>query len=140
MTDKGLEYMKVLNIGYLSETQNLYNKAKEEIMRFINRIIKNGHKDVILYGAGEVSEIILNTINSNNEIPLSIVAVIDDDKIKQGTSLYNNIIENIDYIDNVKHDCVIIGSYTYYDFMMEKLLNKKYPKEKIEYFFKSRGN
>jgi|LSQX01.2.fsa_nt_gb predicted transcriptional regulator len=136
LTDKGLEYMKVLNIGYLSETQNLYNKAKEEIMKFINRIIKNGHKDIILYGAGEVAEIILATINSDNSIPLSVIAVVDDDKNKQGMLFHNSSIKSIDYINEVKHDCVIIGSYTNYEIMMDKLLDLGYSKDKIEYFFK----
>src|SRR5690625_3201712 len=53
LTDKGLEYMKVLNIGYLSETQKLYNKAKEDIYSFLNRMINKGYKDIIFYGAGE---------------------------------------------------------------------------------------
>ncbi len=136
LTDKGLEYMRVLNIGYLSETQNLYNKAKEEIMKFINRITENGHKDVILYGAGEVAEIILATINNDNSIPLSVIAVVDDDQSKQGTLIYTTEITNIEYVNKAKHDCVIIGSYTNYQVMMDKLIKMNYPKTKIEYFFK----
>ena len=136
LTNKGLEYMRVLNIGYLSETQNLYNKAKEEIMKFINRIIQNGHKSVILYGAGEVAEIILASINNDNRIPLSVVAVVDDDPNKQGESLYNSTVTNLNYINEVKHDCVIIGSYTNYQVMMNNLLKINYLKNKIEYFFK----
>lgn len=136
LTDKGLEYMKVLNIGYLSETQTLYNKAKEEIMKFINRIIENGYNDVILYGAGEVAEIILATINNDNSIPLSVIAVVDDDTNKQRTLLYNTEVTNINYINDVEHDCVIIGSYTNYEIMMNKLIAINYPKNKIEYFFK----
>ncbi len=139
LTEKGLEYMRVLNIGYLSETQNLYNKAKEEIMKFINRIIEHGHKDIILYGAGEVAEIILAAINNDNSIPLSVTIVVDDDVKKQGTLLYNTEVTNVNYINDVQHDCVIIGSYTNYEVMMKNLLKINYPKEKIEYFFKSRG-
>ncbi len=136
LTEKGLEYMKVLNIGYLSETQNLYNNAKEEIMKFINRIIENGYRDVILYGAGEVAEIILATINNDNSIPLSVIAVVDDDSNKQGTLIYNTEIKNIEYVNEVKHDCVIIGSYTNYEVMKNNLLRLNYSIDKIEYFFK----
>ena len=35
LTNKGIEYMRVLNIGYLSEAQSLYNKAKEDIYIFL---------------------------------------------------------------------------------------------------------
>ena len=106
-------------------------------MKFINRIIENGHKDVILYGAGEVAEIILATINNDNSIPLSVIAVVDDDTNKQGTLLYNTKVRNISYINEVRHDCVIIGSYTNYEIMMNKLATINYSKSKIEYFLRN---
>ncbi len=136
LTDKGLEYMKVLNIGYLSETQKLYNKAKEDIYSFLNRMINKGYKDIILYGAGEVAEIILQTINSDKIIPLKVISLIDDDIEKQGTVLVNIEINSIDYINKVKHDCVMISSYSNHDEIMNKLLEYGYPYNKIEYFFK----
>ncbi len=135
LTDKGFQYLRMLNIGYLSETQNLYNKAKEEIIEFIDRIITSGYKDILLYGAGEVAEIILATINNDSRIPLSIIAVIDDDPLKQGKVLYNSLVTNLEYIKKVPHDCLIVASYTNYKTMMDKLIKINYPKSKIEYFF-----
>ena len=136
LTNKGIEYMRVLNIGYLSEAQSLYNKAKEDIYIFLNRMIDKGYKDIILYGAGEVAEIILQTINSDKTIPLNVISLIDDDINKQGTYLINTNINSIDYINEVNHDCVMISSYTNHDVIMKKLLDKNYDLERIEYFFK----
>ena len=122
LTDKGIEYMRVLNIGYFSEAQKLYNKAKEDIYRFLNRMIEKGYKDIILYGAGEVAEIILQTINSDKTIPLNVVSLIDDDNNKQGTVLVNININCIDYINVVNHDCVMISSYNHSKEILNKLI------------------
>lgn len=135
LTDKGLEYMRVLNIGYLSETQKLYNKAKEDIYRFLNRMIEKGYENIILYGAGEVAEIILQTIYSDKTIPLKVISLIDDDVNKQGTVLANTPINDVEYIDKVNHDCIMISSYNNSKEIMDKILELSYPKDKIEYFF-----
>ncbi len=136
LTDKGLEYMRFLNIGYLSETQDLYNNAKEDIYSFLNRMIEKGYQNIILYGAGQVAEIILQTINDDKNIPLNVVSLIDDDINKQGTTLINTPINSIEYIDKLNHDCVMISSYGNHDAIMKKLINYGYEIDKIEYFFK----
>ncbi len=136
LTDKGLEYMRFLNIGYLSETQDLYNKAKEDIYSFLNKMIEKGYRNIILYGAGQVAEIILQTINSDKNIPLNVVSLIDDDLNKQGTTLINTPINSIEHIDKLKHDCVMISSYGNHDAIMNKLIKYGYDIDKIEYFFK----
>lgn len=136
LTNKGLEYMRFLNIGYLSETQDLYNNAKEDIYSFLNRMIEKGYQNIILYGAGQVAEIMLQTINSDKNIPLNVVSLIDDDINKQGTTLINTPINSIEYIDKLNHDCVMISSYGNHDAIMKKLINYGYEIDKIEYFFK----
>lgn len=136
ITNLGIEMMRVYNIGYLAETQKLYNKAKKEIMKFINEIINKGYKDIILYGAGEVAEIILQTINNDKSIPLNIVSLIDDDKTKQGRLLGNVLISDISVLNKVKHDAVMISSYTQHMRILNKLREKKYLTEKVEWFFK----
>lgn len=136
LTDKGLEYMRFLNIGYLSETQDLYNKAKEDIYSFLNKMIEKGYQNIILYGAGQVAEIMLQTINGDKNIPLNVVSLIDDDLNKQGTTLINTPINSIEHINKLTHDCVMISSYGNHDAIMSKLINYGYDIEKIEYFFK----
>lgn len=136
LTNKGLEYMRVLNIGYLSEAQNLYNKAKEEIINFINRLVENGHKSIVLYGAGEIAEIILATINNDKGIQLSVSAVIDDDKNKQGKMIYNTSVVDLNFINDFQHDCIIIASYNNYRDILKRLIRMNYPRKKIKYFFK----
>lgn len=136
LTPLGIEKMRVYNIRYLSETQQLYNKAKIEINKFINLIISKGHNKVILYGAGDVAEIIMQTLNHDNKIPLTVVSIVDDDKRKQGTYLGNVLISDISNVNISEHDCIIISSYINYKVMITNLQNIKYAEDKIEYFFK----
>lgn len=136
ITNLGIEMMRVYNIGYLAETQKLYNKAKKEITKFINEIISKGYKDIILFGAGEVAEIILQTINNDKSIPLNIVSLIDDDKSKQGKLLGNVLINDISILSNVKYDAIMISTYKHHKVILDKLLDNKINVDKINYFFK----
>lgn len=135
ITEKGKERKRVLNIGYLSATQRLYKSAKEETTTFINQIIEKGFKNIIFYGAGEVAEIFLQTINDNNSIPINVVGVVDDDLSKVGKKIVNTTIKDNSIVNNIKHDGVLIASYTNHDQIYKKLISLEYPKNKILYFF-----
>ncbi|VEU79979.1 winged helix-turn-helix domain-containing protein [Haploplasma axanthum] len=135
ITEKGKERKRVLNIGYLSATQRLYKSAKEETTTFINQIIEKGFKNIIFYGAGEVAEIFLQTINDNNSIPINVVGVVDDDLSKVGKKIVNTTIKDNSIVNNIKHDGVLIASYTNHDQIYKKLISLGYPKNKILYFF-----
>lgn len=136
LTNKGIEYMRWQNIGYLAETQNLYNQAKEDMTIFLNKLVEKKYRDIILYGAGEVAEIILQTLNDNKSILLNVISLIDDDIAKQGKKISNVTINSVDYIDKVKHDAIMISSYAKHKEIMLKLINRGYDANKIEYFFK----
>jgi len=58
----------------MSESQKMYDSAKEELLKFINDIKSRGFKSILLYGAGEVAEIFLSAIKDEIEV----LAVIDD--------------------------------------------------------------
>lgn len=133
ITKKGIERKKVLNIGYLNSTQTLYDSAKDNIISFLNQIVKKGFKKILLYGAGEVAEIILHVINSNQDIPLSVVAVIDDDLEKNNIAQLK-IIRLNEYQEYL-HDGIFISSYTHHDTIKQKLMDVHYPKNKIIEFF-----
>ncbi len=135
LTDKGIERMKFLNIGYLSAAQNLYKSAKGETLLFLNKIIALGYQKVLFYGAGEVSEILFQTINDDHSLPIEVVGVIDDLPEKQGKIIVNNIVTNNNAINKIDHDCIIIASYTNHDLIYRKLMDLNYPEDKIMYFF-----
>jgi FlaA1/EpsC-like NDP-sugar epimerase len=135
LTKKGIEKKKVLNIGYLNSSLGVYNKAKKNITDFLDQIIVKGYKNILLYGAGEVAEILLQTIALNHEFPLNVINVIDDDVEKQGKKIVSKEIESVDIINDIEHDGILISSYTNNKKMIDKLKAKNYDSKKIIQFF-----
>jgi len=135
ITSKGIERKKLLNISYLNASQKVFNSAKENIVMFLNQIIDKGFKNILLYGAGEVAEILLNVIYTDHEIPLKVMGIVDDDLAKQGKYLVNTKIIGSEDIKKIKHDGILIASYTNSKEIYEKLLKIGYGKSKILRFF-----
>jgi len=135
VTKKGIERKRYLNIGYLHSTQKLYDSAKENIVSFLDQMIDKGFKNILLYGAGEVAEILLQTIKTDNSIPINVLAVIDDDKDKQGQYLLTAKVISLDEINQIEHDGILISSYTNNEIILNKLLKNTYSGNKIIQFF-----
>ncbi|MGI6360070.1 MAG: winged helix-turn-helix transcriptional regulator [Acholeplasmatales bacterium] len=131
ITDKGKERRKHLSVIYLSQSQKMYDGAKEELLKFVEDIKKKGFKKILLYGAGEVAEIFLNAIKDEIEV----LAVIDDDHDKQGKKLVNKLIISRDEIVSYKYDGILISSYGHQKLINQKIKELNIPKEKIITFF-----
>ena len=135
VTKKGSERRKVLNIGYLNASQHLYNSAKENIEQFLFQIERKGFTNIILYGAGEVCEILLSTMGSNPNLKLICSAVVDDDPSKWGSNVFGvKIIDKSEIFKN-EHDAILISSFTNKDVIKSKLLEIDYRSEQIMNFF-----
>ena len=136
ITKKGIERKKVLNIRYLENAYSIYLGAKNNIDDFLKQIIDKGFEKIMLYGGGEVAEILLQTIYADNSIPLEVVAVIDDDLEKQNTKLLNTSVISNNNIKDFIHDGILISSYVNRKTIYKKLLKINYDEEKILHFFK----
>lgn len=135
ISKKGLERRKFLNVGYFNSTQVLYNSAKENINLFLKQIIDKGFKNILLYGAGEVAEIMLQVINDDKKKSLKVLAVIDDDQNKVGSKIVTTQIINKEFINQYEHDGILLSSYTHHESIRKKLSDLKYPSNKIIEFF-----
>jgi DNA-binding MarR family transcriptional regulator len=135
LTKKGNERKKFLNIGYLSSAQKLYDSAKENIEIFIDLLEIKDVKEIILYGAGEVCEILLNSILSRTKRNLVVLGIIDDDQEKLGKLMLSTEIIPIEDISLIKHDGILISSFSNNKIIYEKLIEFGYSKEKIIQFF-----
>jgi FlaA1/EpsC-like NDP-sugar epimerase len=135
ITKKGSERRKLLNIWYLKSSQNIYIQAKENISLFLSQVIDKGFKKILLYGAGEVAEIMLSVLNDNNKLPLEVLAVIDDDKNKHEELLVNTPIITKEESKDYLHDGILISSYTHHEKIKENLNLIDYPKDQIIEFF-----
>jgi len=135
VTKKGAERRKLLNIWYLKSSHSVYLSAKNNITSFLNQIIDRGFKKILLYGAGEVAEIMLQVMNDDNQIPLEVVAVIDDNKDRIGDKLVNLPIITLDELSKYNHDGIMISSYKHHEAIHSNLIKIDYPQNKIIHFF-----
>ena len=135
VTKKGSERRKLLNIWYLKSSHNVYLSAKDNITSFLNQIIEKGFKKILLYGAGEVAEIMLQIMNDDHTLPLEVLAVIDDNPLKNGDVIVNLPIIQKEDIDLYVHDGILVSSYKHHEAINTNLKEINYPVEKIVNFF-----
>jgi len=135
VTKKGLERMKVLNIGYLKSSHMIYSSAKNNIITFLNQIVEKGFKNILLYGAGEVAEILLQSIAIDKSVSINVLAVIDDDDKKYTKTIVNTRIIPLTNLIDIKHDGILISSYTNNNVILHNLIDINYDKNKIIQFF-----
>ena len=135
VTKKGMERRKLLNIWYLKSSHEVYLSAKDNIIKFLNQIIDKGFKKILLYGAGEVAEIMLQVMNDDNNIPLEVLAVVDDDINRQNEIIVNLPIINKEIINQYVHDGILVSSYKHHEVIRKNLVEINYPLEQILEFF-----
>ena len=135
VTKKGTERRKVLNIGYLNASQHLYDSAKENIESFLVQIENKKFQNILLYGAGEVAQILLHSIETRDNSKINVLAIIDDDPNKQGNALNNKMIINRNQIADYVHDGILISSYINNDKMLKNLQEQNYSLTKVFNFF-----
>jgi FlaA1/EpsC-like NDP-sugar epimerase len=135
VTKKGSERRKLLNIWYLKSAHGVYLSAKDNINVFLKQIIDKGFKKILLYGAGEVAEIMLQTMNDDNTLPLKVIAVVDDSPSKIGQVIVNLPIIQKEEIINYEHDGILVSSYKHHETINIELSKMNYPSQKIINFF-----
>jgi len=135
VTKQGTERRKLLNIWYLKSSHSVYLSAKDNINKFLNQIIEKGFKKILLYGAGEVAELMLQVINDDRSMPIEVLAVIDDDLNKKGMIIFNTPIIQKEDIDIYDHDGILVSSYKHHIRINQSLNTLNYPTRKILNFF-----
>ncbi len=135
ISPKGIERRKVLNIGYLHASELVYEEAQKNIESFLQSFVNKGIRTIILYGAGEVAEILMHTISRNPQIKIQVQAIVDDDLGKQGKKIYGIAVSLPSIISGIIHDGLLLASYAGRNRIKDKLKLSGYPEEKIlEYF------
>ena len=135
VTPKGQKRKNYLNVTYIQELMDLHKLAKSGVEDFLRKVSKKGFSSILLYGAGEVAEIILNVVRGSDDVDLEIKAIVDDDLEKRGTELLGYpVISKVD-IKKYKHDGVLVSSYTFESIIRNHLLQLGYEDEKIIQFF-----
>lgn len=135
ITPEGIKRKNFLSITYLHELLDLYRLAGENIENFLLSLEDKGYTKILVYGAGEVAETILNIIKGRTNKQLKVLAIIDDNKDRQEKELLGYKIISREEIKEYDHDGIVITSYTFEDSITNRLKEIGYPEEKIERFF-----
>lgn len=135
ITQKGILRLKELNIRYLESIRRIYLGTKGDIVKFLKQIVYKGYKSILMYGAGEVAELILQVLLEEKDLPLVIRGVIDDDVSKQGTKIMGIPIFSKDEVNLSSIDGVFISSYGHSKTIKKKLLELSYDKNLIFDYF-----
>lgn len=135
ITAAGFERKKLLNIWYLQASQIVYQSAKNNIINYLMEISKRGFHKIMLYGAGEVTSIILDVIQDDKLVPLTVVAIVDDDLDKVNHTISGLKVISINSLNEFIFDGILISSYAHSGKMYTKLLSVNYPRDNILKFF-----
>lgn len=135
ITSEGIKRKNYLSVTYLHELLGLYRIAEENIENFLQRLEDKGYKNILVYGAGEAAETIVGIIKGREYKELKVLALIDDNKERQGKELLGYKIISREEIEKYEHDGIVVTSYTYEDEIMNKLKEINYPENKTERFF-----
>ena len=111
-----------------------YIEGQESARLFLESIINKGFHKLLLYGAGEVAEIILDIIQIN-DLNLTVIGIIDDNSDKQNEKLKNFSICDKSKINEVDHDAIVITSFTFEEQILKTLHNMNYPDNQIIKYF-----
>ena len=135
ITSEGVKRKNYLAITYFHELMELSRLAKANIEKFLLKLEDKGYRNILVYGAGEVAETLLEIIKSRTYKPLRVIALIDDNEEKLNKELLGYKIISLKDIKDYKHDGIVIASYTFEDEIRKRLEQIGYPRDKTERFF-----
>ena len=124
LTPKGFNEKTKLTYHFLQHTIRYYSALKDNISAKLALLSKTGHKRIICYGAGEVLEVAF-IILDETDLELLVLAIVDDDKDKQGKKMFGFEVQHPQNIKELKPDAVLITSLRYKDKIMRNLNNDK---------------
>ena len=109
LTDKGRGYRTRLLLETSTEIIQLYTFTKMEFIKKLEAFSAQGIRNVALFGAAETGEVVCRAAQ---EIPLHIVAVVDNDTEKIGRPFYGEfVVRPPCLLETLDIDGVIITSF-----------------------------
>jgi len=120
LTEKGRNYFEELYLTYLFELMLVYRETKKPLVDFTQKVYKEGIKTVLLYGAGEVINVAIETLEDAN---FKIIGIVDDSPQKQGKLIYGYSVIPSEEISKQSFDAIIITSFSYRNAISERIKN-----------------
>jgi len=126
LTPKGAAEKTRLTYKYIQYSFQFYRSAREKLRILFYGLTKNGNKKIVFYGTGELAEIAYLSLQ---EVPIELVAVIDDNKT--GEIFMDFVISGSDYLSTIYFDKIIITSIDDTEIILESILKKGILRSKV---------
>jgi len=126
LTPKGAAEKTRLTYKYIQYSFQFYKSAREKLRILFYGLTKNGNKKIVFYGTGELAEIAYISLI---EVPIELVAVIDDNKA--GEIFMDFVITGSDYLSTIYFDKIIITSSDNTENILKSILKKGISRSKV---------
>ena len=126
LTPKGAAEKTRLTYKYIQYSFQFYKSAREKLRILFYGLTKNGNKKIVFYGVGDLAEIAYISLL---EVPIELVAVIDDNKA--GEIFMDFVITGSDYLSTIYFDKIIITSIDDTENILNSILKKGISQSKV---------
>jgi DNA-binding MarR family transcriptional regulator len=108
LTAEGRKCLAYHQVSYRAELVRLTRSARVRFREFFRELGDAGVRSVVLYGAGETGEVVLDALFGCAEP--AVLAVLDDDPAKQGGTLHGVRVLPPAALDGLGADAVVVTS------------------------------
>ena len=112
LTKKGASLKKDLLFSYMEEIVKLYSEIKGEFSDRLSSFYQEGMRDIVIYGAGEIGELICGEAC---QAGLEVKAIVDSDPARQGHEFLGMVVTSPTSVANFHPDGIVIASLSHFD-------------------------
>ena len=109
LSGEGEHYRQTQFAAFSSETVQIYTALKLAISRRLEALKARGIKKLVLFGASETCEIVLQSLRAAGGF--EVVAIVDNDPDKAGKTIGGHVISPPVALDSVRPHAVVITSF-----------------------------
>lgn len=119
LTQKGEDKINELLFLYKNEIIRLYKGIREDFFKAISSFPAEGIKKVVLFGAGDVAELIYPRLV---ELKVEVLGIVDSNSLKWDTPFLSYKIDRPEKIKDYKPDAVLITSFAHKEEIKRQIL------------------
>lgn len=119
LTPEGRRCMAFHQVSYRAELVRLTRAARVRFREFFRELCDRGVGCVVLYGAGETGEVVLDALAGCDWV--EVAAMVDDDPAKQGGKLHGVSVSSPTVLAEMDVDAVVVTSITAAEQIRERL-------------------
>ena len=126
LTPKGFAEKSRLTYHFIQYSLHFYKESLRSLEDLLNELENSGVRKVVFYGANDLAEIAFISLKASN---IRLIGVIDN--LKEGEAFLGYTVKSIAELRDLEFDRIIITTIDSQKAILNKLLQKKIPGEKI---------